>query len=290
MLFPVGPSNTLYHPATITNNGTADNYTVNVASAFPGCAANGGDKWVNATWTINELVAGGSDCSLVLDYSGATGNGAGYNAVLAQIGHCNGTTLDYYNGSVTGTIATGSGFTSFSPFGVTSEAAVLPLNLISFNVTEVSKSSILKWTTANEINVKGFYIQHSSNGINYTDINFIKSGAGVYTYTHNTPVKGRNYYRLKMVDNDGRTTYSDIVNIRIDDFTGMLIFPTIAENKLTVDGLNGIAASYEIFNTSGQRMQTGKVGAGARDISVVLLPAGTYILKINGQAIKFVKQ
>ncbi len=119
VVFPIGPTTSLYHPVTITNSGTADAFSAKVSSAVPSCLLS--TTSVNATWDIAEAVAGGSNCTLSFEYTGAT-TGSFYTAGTAKINHCTGTTADYKNGSVTGNIAAGSGFTTFSPFGIASPA------------------------------------------------------------------------------------------------------------------------------------------------------------------------
>ena len=73
----------------------------------------------------------------------------------------------------------------------------------------------MTWLTTNEINNDFFGIERSVDGTTYFQIGEVK-GAGntsretVYTFIDESPIKGRNYYRLKQVDFDNNFNYSPI--------------------------------------------------------------------------------
>jgi hypothetical protein len=93
--------------------------------------------------------------------------------------------------------------------------ASLPVELSSFTVNEVGNSTIIKWSTATELNNSGFGIERSTDKTVWTKLAFV-SGNGTsnsiknYSFTDNTiSTSGKYYYRLKQVDNDGRYKYSN---------------------------------------------------------------------------------
>ncbi len=213
--FPVGPSAAFYHPAIITNTGaTSSNYTVRVSSTTPPCvtAANS----VNATWDISRSAATGT-IDLVLDY-GTASTGVNYSAASAQIVHCNGTGVDYADGSVTGTVATGNNFANFSPFGIAS-TFVLPVTLGKISGSTTKSGNVISWASFAEIAVNGYSVQRSTDGINFVDIAFVNSksingNSSVkleYSYTDATAPAGKVYYRLLVSDNQARATFSNTV-------------------------------------------------------------------------------
>jgi|GEM_PF-1959046 len=63
--------------------------------------------------------------------------------------------------------------TSFSEFWIHTGLFVLPISLTSFTASEKNNTAILKWTTSSELNNKGYNIQHSIDGISFTNIGFI---------------------------------------------------------------------------------------------------------------------
>lgn len=94
----------------------------------------------------------------------------------------------------------------------------LPVELISFAASANNGVVTLVWSTASEINNRGFEIERSSNG-DFVTIGFV-SGAGTtsqgqsYSYADN--VTGGVYsYRLKQFDYDGTFSYSNIIEVDV---------------------------------------------------------------------------
>lgn len=93
---------------------------------------------------------------------------------------------------------------------------IVPVELESFicivNGTEVN----LRWVTASELNNSGFDIERSTDNINWVKIGF-ESGQGsttaktMYSFSDKNPVEGKLYYRLKQIDYDGTSEYSNII-------------------------------------------------------------------------------
>jgi len=82
----------------------------------------------------------------------------------------------------------------------------------------------LKWTTQNEINLKGFDVERSldkDNASSFKKIDFIKVSdeqrdKKEYSFEDNTVFKSTDrtfYYRLKIVDNDGTSSFSKTISV-----------------------------------------------------------------------------
>jgi hypothetical protein len=67
-VFPIGTSATSYNPVTLTNTGTADNYSVSLKDTFDLKPANI-NKLVNKQWQISEDIQGGSSLSVKLQWA-----------------------------------------------------------------------------------------------------------------------------------------------------------------------------------------------------------------------------
>lgn len=95
--------------------------------------------------------------------------------------------------------------------------SVLPLSLLEFKGRKQTTGNLLEWTTENEVNVSRYEIERSTNSGTYIKIGEVTaSGTGSsvtkrYSLTDNFPNAFNNYYRLKMIDVDGRFTYSNVV-------------------------------------------------------------------------------
>jgi hypothetical protein len=95
----------------------------------------------------------------------------------------------------------------------------LPVELVDFTGEKIENVIRLKWSTASEINNEKFILEHT------TDLNEPFSVLGEepgngnsteiieYSFTHNSPVGGVNYYRLKQVDFDGTESISRVISV-----------------------------------------------------------------------------
>lgn len=97
-----------------------------------------------------------------------------------------------------------------------------PVTLGDFSGTNAGSANKLSWTTLTEQNNKGFEIQRSADGTTFTTVGFVASGAKAgnstgnlsYTYSDAKPLSGTNYYRLKQVDFDGKSSLSKVVSLK----------------------------------------------------------------------------
>ncbi len=94
----------------------------------------------------------------------------------------------------------------------------LPITLISFAGSLKGKNVLLEWVTSAEINSKEFQLERSTDGVNYRKIATI-AAAGNSSSTRNynyldIEATEINYYRLKCVDIDGYTKFSDVVIVK----------------------------------------------------------------------------
>jgi hypothetical protein len=92
--------------------------------------------------------------------------------------------------------------------------SVLPVTLVSFTARVVNDKTNLQWQTANEVNTAYFAIERSTDGLHFLQLmklNAKGNGGNLYAATDGSPAIGNNYYRLKMVDKDGKFVYSSIM-------------------------------------------------------------------------------
>jgi hypothetical protein len=111
---------------------------------------------------------------------------------------------------------------------ITVNDIVLPLTLIEFKGKKQAASILLDWTTSSEINLSRFEIERSTDGHLFEKIGTVtasgnSSAIRSYVFTDNHPSPAAvNYYRLKMIDNDGRFTYSNQL-VFMGEGSGMII-------------------------------------------------------------------
>lgn len=141
-------------------------------------------------------------------------------------------------------------------------ANALPVSWLSFTVSKNdTRSALLSWSTANEINNNHFEVERSINGFSFIKITTVTAGKNTnvvqqYSFTDNNLNTGTYYYRIKQVDNDGKFTYSKTVSVSIDaNGISVSVQPNPASEKTTII-FNKACASAEIniTNTAGSKV------------------------------------
>ena len=190
-----------------------------------------------------------------------------------------------------------------NPYGgnITFYNALLPLTLLDFNGRYSDKSVILSWSTEREINTQYFTVEKSFDQVSFIPLTNITASGNAqphtYRYTNRSSLNGINYYRLKMVDADGRFTYSKIIAIDAPVNNAIMVYPNPVKDKLFIR-LAGIAGPTEISvaDARGSVLKRLQVQAGTTDATVdtAHLPAGVYSISFqNGKqksTQQFIKQ
>ena len=170
---------------------------------------------------------------------------------------------------------------------------VLPVELISFTGKQSGRQHLLEWTTATEINSACFDLERSANGVSFELIGTIQGAGSMtnktdYNYTNRRLYNGLNYYRLKLVDTDGKFEYSDLITINNPGSDKIRLYPNPVTSELYLDGLKQ-PATYTITNTVGQIMQAGSITPD-QPIKIASFSRGLYFICFDNQALKFLKQ
>jgi len=208
-----------------------------------------------------------------------------------------GTPVDVWAGSSTPTAGFGGqivpvseSVSGFSIFAIGRSATnVLPITLVSFEAELVQLDVELTWVTASEINNDYFVVEHSLDGISWNAVGQV-SGAGTttteqyYAFTHTQAVAGNNYYRLKQVDFNGDSEYSEIRNVFIGDGGEIAVYPNPTSGILNVPA--GI--EMQVLDASGRMVS--QTLTNGNPVNLNELPEGIYTLRlIQGEAISYVR-
>ncbi len=185
--------------------------------------------------------------------------------------------------------------------------STLPVNLINFSAIFNNNQSQLKWASDNEVNFEKFIIERSNTGSDFAAIGerkaYGKTGRNDYDFSDDlSTATGSNfYYRLKMLDIDGKFTYSSIVMIKKEAsrINGITINPNpIVKGATTVRFTAAKAgmADFKVIDLSGKMVlqQKNKIFEGNNSVPITnldKLQPGTYILQmindIESSVIKF---
>jgi hypothetical protein len=191
--------------------------------------------------------------------------------------------------------------TDFSKYYVFTEIdAALPLRLISFAAKEENCMANISWTTAEEMAVSHFDLEYSSDGASWISVAQIKASntAGEKKYTTSVSINTAiNFYRLKMVDIDGKATYSKMV--RVVSPLGCIgqaiqLYPNPASDLVYIEKANP-SDSYNFYDNTGRCVLQGAIKKTIQEIDVRKLLPGIYAVFIVNrqgaiQSMKFIKQ
>ena len=176
-------------------------------------------------------------------------------------------------------------------------SATLPLNLTSFKASFNGKATQVKWSTENEVNVSGFAIEKSLDGINFSQIDFVsaKNNSTHTEYsTMDDKVKGgTSYYRLKQVDKTGAFKYSSVEVIKNSLTIKTEVFPNPTRGNLTINHTVAIkGAAIKVMNIEGKLIKTLPVQLGSTQtaLSVAELIKGNYLLMFDNEGNKSISQ
>lgn len=179
----------------------------------------------------------------------------------------------------------------------------LPISLVSFQGKLVQTNGIaLSWTTASEQNNAYFDLLKSNDGINWTLLTTINSNGNssqklAYSYTDVTPFYGANYYVLKQVDFDGKSSSTAPITVN---------FNLAQPNKLSAHYNSGTLAiatqgsaigngQIIVHNLNGQTLTSKNINLieGINEFTIPLnLQNGLYVLSLisnkGSQSVKFI--
>jgi len=152
-----------------------------------------------------------------------------------------------------------SGVNQFGVWTLSDVGAPLPIQLEEFKALVTSSYVKLSWRTLSEINNDHFTIERSTKGLTFEEIGEVR-GNGTTSDSHNyelidfsTPT-GKVYYRLKQVDFDAKSTYSEVVAVNSTGINEISIAPNpvVGISKVLVPAnLEDESIKVEIYNLEG---------------------------------------
>ncbi|HRP32484.1 MAG TPA: CARDB domain-containing protein, partial [Agriterribacter sp.] len=303
-VFPVATDTSHGNFLKIGNTGTPDNFSVRVAP-FVLQSGNSGDTVrtgnVNRTWFIDEQTPGGSNATITFNWKDDDEQPS-FDRLQSSVAHfVAGWQVSPIQAAVVGQpewySKSQSGYTGFSPFVINSINSALPLTLLKFEVKAERSNAQIKWTTTAEVNTAHFEVEHSIDGNRFETIGTVmtanSAGTHQYAYTHLSLSGGTHYYRLKMVDRDGRYRYSSIQRITINTALQIGAYPNPASQQITISGLQP-EGTVQLMTISGSLLGQWKPGSNTLKISLSGYTNGIYIVRYHYkgtiQQIKVIKE
>jgi Secretion system C-terminal sorting domain len=177
-------------------------------------------------------------------------------------------------------------------------AIVLPLKLEHFGAELVDGATQIDWQTSEEQNMESYTVQRAGTNMNFEDLETIAAtGNGgaqqQYRYLDETLPEGLSYYRLRMNDQNGSTTLSEVRQVLYsktgENLAIKRIFPNPADlaARLTIVSLVDQQAQVRIVDMAGrvvhEEMQALSVGDNELLLTTTTWRAGLYRVQVLAQ-------
>lgn len=176
----------------------------------------------------------------------------------------------------------------------------MPATIKSFSGSLLGNSASINWSVTNEVNLNGYSIEKSNNGLSFNNIGFVSAkNATIASYSFNDAnVSGLTYYRLKIADKDGKYSYSKTITINTKKQSIKLdVFPNPVANSLTVSHeKTSASAAIKVITVDGKVVMTRNLQEGATQstIDVSKLLKGNYLVLVvndgTSSSTQFIKQ
>ncbi len=172
-------------------------------------------------------------------------------------------------------------------FSITS--APLPVSLVSLNAYQKNSNIIVEWNVANEVNLNRYEVEKADDGSNFTKVGTLAANnQSKYAWIDVNAKTGSNYYRLKMIDNDGTTKYSAVVSVKIDSEinTFTILNNPVIGNQLSVQfgGANKGTYYIKIYSQIGQLIFSKSInhigGSATYNVGINNVAKGIYQVSI----------
>jgi hypothetical protein len=186
------------------------------------------------------------------------------------------------NGSAT--FGAGNGQTSFSQFILGFQTPALGAELLQFAATVRDQKVVdLTWISANEENLAHYELQRSAEGERFVSLAELPAVGNStvnqrYDYVDESPLRGRSFYRLRMVDVDGTVSFSEVRSILFQGLADQVsVFPNPlrAGDLLNIWTKDGGTYTLDLYTANGEQVGTYPV-AGDTSIRLPELSAGVY--------------
>jgi hypothetical protein len=198
--------------------------------------------------------------------------------------------------ALSATVVLAGAGTSFaqSPVSSSSVFSGRGVQMLSFGGEIKENKGLLIWTTENETSARYFVIERSATGSGFDSIGVVAAMNNTYAYnyrfTDKDLLKGKNYYRLRHVNNDGNISFTKVVilsNFNTAASGKMSVFPNPAGALVNyaITGNTGSQVTVQVYNLSGvlimAKQQLIDAGVNQQSISVAALKNGNYFLKVS---------
>lgn len=171
----------------------------------------------------------------------------------------------------------------------------LPVKLNGFSAQLNSDKTVtVKWKVDEQQDVVSYIVERSTDGITYTQsgVVFPATNTDTYSFIDVNPATGKNYYRLRIKETDGRLTFSQTVIVSLKAGIVISLYPNPVSDKLTIQQFGTIQNKTAILaDQQGKVLQQVRLTSLQQTVNMERYAAGVYLLKLDdGSTFKIVKE
>ncbi|HZH97243.1 MAG TPA: T9SS type A sorting domain-containing protein, partial [Flavisolibacter sp.] len=175
----------------------------------------------------------------------------------------------------------------------------LPVTGLKFHIVRNGSAALLNWSTESENNTRNYHVLHSTNGREFTKIGEVAGAQHSavqkkYSFQHNNPANGCNYYKLQIIDIDGKNDFSPIRELKTGA-TEMSVSPNPVVSQMIVHHPFIKSGVLLIKNSIGAIMLRQNIFNNQTPVDVSVFAPGVYFAEVtdtqqHSTKIKFVKK
>jgi glucose/arabinose dehydrogenase len=158
----------------------------------------------------------------------------------------------------------------------------IPVTLIKFTGIYLNGKSLLSWQTSFEQQANRFEVEYSADGSSWQTAGTVaavgNANGSTYSFAHPIALAQKMFYRLKMVDDNGRFTYSATITVTPKSNQGVLVYPTVVENGVLQLALAQPFNSLQVLDANGKRVYSTSLlrQIGTIKVALPVLSPGMY--------------
>jgi hypothetical protein len=166
---------------------------------------------------------------------------------------------------------------------------VLPLKFLSFRGQNTLQGNLLQWQVSGQDLPLHFVPEFSADGRKFLSLAALPGTSrfnDIYTFIHNLPDDGLNYYRIKVEKKDGSFFYSSTITIRNGNTSKiLLVFPNPVRDMLTIElpYTNFRQAIIRVMDLKGQVLTMKEFSNGSKQLflNTSALAKGVYTVQVS---------
>ena len=171
-------------------------------------------------------------------------------------------------------------------------SASLPVSWLYVRGQSINEKAFINWQVSNETAGAHYLVQYSLNAREWKDLitmdAYSTGSSAAYSFTHNEPIKGRNFYRIVEVGANGLLQYSKIVLVDLSKIASSLLLlgNPVRNGKLLIQSDEN--SQLKLYNMNGQILLQKQIEEGWQYVDLMGLAKGTYVVMLGNRTAKLI--